>query len=66
MKKTWFQHSECTTEQADDLQQQYRARGVSVERSLNPDYLTWTISVRLPESAKPPRIDRRWQNRMWG
>lgn len=30
------------------------------------DYITWTVSARLPESNHPPRADRRWQNRMWG
>lgn len=66
MKQSWFQHTECTTEQADELLQKYRARGVPVERILNPDHITWTVSARLPESAKPPRVNRCWQNRMWG
>lgn len=66
MKFTWFHHTDCSTEQADELLAQYQRRGVRVERSLNPDYITWTISVRLPESKNPPRADRRWRNRMWG
>lgn len=66
MKESWFQHTDCTTKQADELVAQYRRRGVKVERSLNPDYLTWTVSARLPEGNKPPRAARRWQNRMWG
>ena len=66
MNLTWFQHNDCTTEQADELLVQYRSRGIAVERSLNPDYKTWTVSARLPESKNPPRADRRWQNRMWG
>ena len=66
MKETWFQHNDCTTEQADELLAQYRSRGIAVERSLNPDYITWTVSARLPESKNPPRADRRWQNRCWG
>lgn len=66
MKLTWFQHNNCTTEQADELLEQYRRRGVPVERSLNPDHKTWTVSARLPEGKNPPRADRRWQNRMWG
>lgn len=66
MRETWFQHNDCTTEQADELLTQYRILGMPVERSLNPDYITWTVSARLPESAKPPKSDRRWQNRMWG
>jgi hypothetical protein len=66
MKFTWFHHTQCSTEQADELLAQYQRRGVRVERSLNPDYITWTVSVRLQESKNPPRADRRWRNRMWG
>lgn len=66
MKKTWFQHTECTTQQAEELVREYQRRGVKVERSLNADYLTWTVSVRLPESKHTPRADRRWRNRLWG
>jgi hypothetical protein len=66
MKFTWFHHTQCSTEQADALLAQYQRRGVRVERSLNPDYITWTVSARLPESNHPLRADRRWRNRMWG
>ncbi|EDW2284201.1 hypothetical protein Y618_003754 [Salmonella enterica subsp. enterica] len=66
MKYTYFQHSKCTTEQADELVAEYRRRGVKVERSLNSDYLTWTVSARLPEGDKAPRPSRVWQNRAWG
>ena len=66
MKFTWFHHTDCSTEQADELVKRYKARGVRVERSLNSDYLTWTVSARLPEGNKSPRINRRWQNRIWG
>lgn len=66
MRESWFNYPDCTTEQADELLAQYRRRGIAVERSLNPDFITWTVSARLPESKNPPRADRRWQNRMWG
>ena len=66
MKLSWFQHPNCTTEQADALQAQYRRRNITVSRSLNPDFSTWTISALLPESKNPPKADRRWRNRMWG
>ena len=66
MKETWFQYPECTTEQTDELLAQYRRRGVPVERSLNNDFITWTVSARLPEGKNPPRASRQWQNRMWG
>ncbi|OAH39161.1 glycoside hydrolase family 19 protein [Enterobacter hormaechei] len=64
MKKTWFHHTDCTTQQAEELIAEYQRRGVKVERNLNSDYLTWTVSARLPEGKKPPRINRRWQNRI--
>ncbi|HDT3696202.1 TPA: hypothetical protein QHS09_003312 [Enterobacter roggenkampii] len=66
MKHTWFHHTDCTTQQAEELMAEYQRRGVMVERSLNSDYLTWTVSARLPEGNNQPRINRRWQNRIWG
>lgn len=61
-RKSWFQHTECTTQQADELVEQYRRRGVKVERSLNPDFITWTVSARLPES----RNSNSKRGRPWG
>ncbi|AHY13572.1 hypothetical protein EVY00_17845 [Citrobacter werkmanii] len=49
MAKSWFHYTECITEQADELQRQYQRRGVAVTRSLNRDYLTWTVSVERQE-----------------
>ena len=66
MKKTWFHHTDCTTQQSEELIAEYQRRGVKVERNLNSDYLTWTVSARLPEDNKPPRVNRQWQNRIWG
>lgn len=65
MKYSWFQHTECTTEQADELVAKYRARGISTERSLNQNLITWTVSVRLPESSKSPRTPRSFQQKIW-
>ena len=61
-RKSWFQHTECSTQQADELVEQYQRRGVEVERSLNPDFLTWTVSARLPES----RNGNGKRGRPWG
>lgn len=66
MKYSWFQHTYCTTEQADELVANYQRRGVKVERSLNRDNITWTICAQLPESEKAPRPSRVWQNKAWG
>lgn len=49
MKRSWFHHLECTTQQAEELVARYRQRGVKVERSLNPDFMTWTVSAQLVE-----------------
>lgn len=66
MKYSWFHHHECITEQAGELVANYRRRGVKVERSLNRDNITWTISAQLPEGDKVPRPSRVWQNKAWG
>ncbi|HFK4064847.1 TPA: hypothetical protein ACG1UU_002251 [Kluyvera ascorbata] len=66
MKYSWFHHHECTTEQADELVDNYRRRGVKVERSLNCDNITRTISAQLPEGDKAPRPSRVWQSKAWG
>ncbi|HBM2915247.1 hypothetical protein [Klebsiella michiganensis] len=66
MKISWFQHTDCTTQQADELMAKYRQRGVKVERSLNQDLITWTVSAQLVEDKNPPRPASRTRNRMWG
>lgn len=65
MRETWFHYTQCTTQQAEELMAEYRCRGIKVERSLNSDYITWTVSALLPEVNKPPRPSRRWQHRAW-
>ncbi|EEZ0067320.1 hypothetical protein DNS72_005021, partial [Escherichia coli] len=47
----WFHYLFCTIDEADMLQEAYLRRGVRVERSLNADRLTWTVSVYLPVRA---------------
>ncbi|MFY9993607.1 MAG: hypothetical protein WAK61_01265 [Leclercia sp.] len=66
MKSSWFQHPECTTAQAEELMAIYRARGVAVERSLNPDYITRTVSARLPEARRQERTPRTFRQKVWG
>ncbi|EPJ4169127.1 hypothetical protein ACTM9O_13230 [Citrobacter freundii] len=65
MKKSWFQHTQLTTEQADELEARYRAKQIKTERSLDNDFIHWTISAFLPEASKPPRQERNWQQRIW-
>lgn len=66
MKHTWFHHHNCTTNEAEELMKRYRQRGVKVERSLNHDCLTWTISALLPEGEHLPRTPRVYRQRIWG
>lgn len=65
MAKSWFHYTECTTEQADELQRQYQRRGVAVKRSLNPDYLTWTVSVERQEVAYLEPTPRTYLQKVW-
>jgi len=65
MKKGWFTQPDLTCEQADELVARYTAKGVQVEKNLSPDYKTWIVSARLPESDKPPRADKTYQWRHW-
>ncbi|EMF0014115.1 hypothetical protein VY443_002533 [Salmonella enterica] len=66
MKYSYFQHTECTTQQADELVAEYRRRGVKVERSLNPDFITWTVSAKLPEYAYRVRTPKSLRQKVWG
>lgn len=66
MKYSWFQHPECTAEQAEQLVSRYQARGIVTEKSLNPDYLSWTVSARLPVCARPGYTPRSLRQRIWG
>ncbi|AVR03745.1 hypothetical protein RJ492_000527 [Pluralibacter gergoviae] len=66
MKRTWFQHTDLTSEQIDDLERRYRNNNVKTERSLSNDFIHWTLSAYLPESEQAPRPDRRFEQRFWG
>ncbi|EPJ7184070.1 hypothetical protein N1Z88_000758 [Citrobacter amalonaticus] len=66
MRETWFHYTQCTTQQTEELMAEYRRRGIRVERSLNPDYITWTVSVKLPECGRPARTPRTFRQKVWG
>ena len=65
MKDTWFYHTDCTTAQAEELLAQYRRRGVKVERSLNADHITWTISVERQEVTYLEPTPRTFLQKAW-
>ena len=57
MKHSWFHHTDCSTEQADELVKRYKARGVRVERNLNPDYVTGlSVPFFRPQIRQRARI----------
>ncbi|AMO48869.1 Hypothetical protein AKI40_2471 [Enterobacter sp. FY-07] len=66
MKKGWFHHHDLTEYQANELIAQYKARNVQAAKALSQDYLSWTVSVLLPESKNPPRVDHTFQSKLWG
>lgn len=66
MKYSWFHHHECTTEQADELVASYRRRGATVERSLNLDNVTWTVSVLREEVKYLEPTTRTFRQKGWG
>ncbi|EAW4762054.1 hypothetical protein FE567_26745 [Salmonella enterica] len=66
MKYSWFHHTYCTTQQAEELMAEYQRRGVEVERSLNPDFITWTVSAKLPEYARRVRTPKSLRQKVWG
>lgn len=55
MRETWFRYPDCTIEEAEELMRQYHRRGVSVEKSLNHDFIKWTVSALLPEYRNKPK-----------
>ncbi|EJH4501919.1 hypothetical protein C5952_17510 [Cronobacter sakazakii] len=61
----WFEHTDCSAEEADELISRYRLRGAKVERYLSADCRKFTVRVLLPESKHPPRQDRTFQQRVW-
>ncbi|ECY1403686.1 hypothetical protein Q8124_004898 [Salmonella enterica] len=66
MKYSWFHHTDCTTQQAEELMAEYQRRGVEVEHSLNPDFITWTVSAKLPEYARRVRTPKSLRQKVWG
>ncbi len=53
MKFSWFHHTDCSTEQAEELVKRFKARGVRLS-CLNQDYVTWTVSAFLPTFNNTP------------
>lgn len=65
MKSTWFHHSGCTNEEANQLIISYTAKNIKTEKSLAADYKSWTVSALLPEYASEPVPSTKWQQPIW-
>ncbi|RAU43967.1 hypothetical protein DBY68_019390 [Pseudocitrobacter sp. RIT415] len=65
MKMSWFHHLNLTTEEATNLINQYRSRNVKTQRTLSTDPRLWNVAALLPEYAKEPRVDKRFQQKIW-
>ncbi|OLW44809.1 hypothetical protein P288_23610, partial [Salmonella enterica subsp. arizonae serovar 18:z4,z23:- str. CVM N7307] len=44
----------------------YQKRGIRTEKSLNPDFITWTVSAKLPEYAHRVRTPKSLRQKVWG
>lgn len=65
MKMTWFHHYDLTNEEATQLITAYHSRNVKTQRTLSTDPRLWNVAALLPEYAKEPRVDKRFQQRIW-
>ena len=65
MKKTFFTHSNISSEEVKELKRRYQAQGVRVEVSLSADNKSFMLSALLPESENPPKTSRTFQQRIW-
>ena len=54
------------TVKAERLIADYQSRGVRAKKSLNPDFLTWTVSAKLQECERPARTPRTFRQKGWG
>lgn len=66
MNKTFFTHSNLNADEMQELKRRYQANGVSVAVSLSADNRTFILAALLPESAKPPKPSKAFQQRVWG
>lgn len=65
MKLTWFHHHDLTNEEATQLITAYQSRNVKTQRTLSTDPRLWNVAELLPEYAKEPRVDKRFQHKIW-
>jgi hypothetical protein len=66
MKKSWFTHTGLTTEEANELVERYKSKGVPVEKSLDIDPRLWIVSALLPQQESSPKTQQSLRSRAWG
>lgn len=66
MKKSWFTHVNLSTEEADELVERYREKGVRVEKTLDTDPRYWIVSAELPQQKSNPMTAQSMRSRAWG
>lgn len=66
MKKSWFTHTGLTTEEANELVDRYKSKGVPVEKSLDIDPRLWIVSALLPQQESSPKTQQSLRSRAWG
>lgn len=65
MKKSWFTHDNLTTEEANELVELYREKGVRVEKALGTDPRHWIVSAELPQQKSNPKKAQSMRSRAW-
>ena len=65
MKKSWFTHDNLTTEEANELVELYREKGVRVEKALDTDPRHWIVSAELPQQKSNQKKAQCMRSRAW-
>ncbi|CAD5718198.1 putative prophage protein [Escherichia coli] len=60
-----FYYPNCTTHELEELEKLYGRRGYTVKKQLNPDCVTWFVSVELPVSNHLPHTPYCYRQRIW-
>ncbi|EEC7407849.1 hypothetical protein D4L89_RS21490 [Escherichia coli] len=60
-----FYYPNCTTLELEEIEELYARRDYIVKKQLNPDCVTWFVSVELPVSNHLPRTPHCYRQRIW-
>ena len=60
-----FYYPDCTASELEELETLYGRRGYTVKKQLNPDCVTWFVSVELPVSNHLPHTPYCYRQRIW-